>query len=84
MKNTITFELLTNSNIEYVRLIERDDISEAFVDNADTIMELTQYGLDHNCKGHTYAIKKEDKYVGLILLGEAFEWDTDPKEMICH
>lgn len=81
MKNTITFELLTNSNIEYVRAIQRDDISEAFVDNADTIMELTQYGLDHNCKGHSYAIKKEDEYIGLILLGEAFEWDTDPEEM---
>ena len=81
MKNTIIFELLTNSNIEYVRTIQRDDISEAFVDNADTIMELTQYGLDHNCKGHTYAIKKEDEYIGLILLGEAFEWDTDPEEM---
>ena len=58
MKNNIIFELLTNSNIEYVRTIQRDDISEAFVDNADTIMELTQYGLDHNCKGHTYVIKK--------------------------
>ena len=30
MKNTITFELLTNSNIKYVRTIQRDDISENF------------------------------------------------------
>ena len=77
----MTFELLSNSNIEYVRAIQRDDISEDYVDNIDTIMELTQYGLDHNCKGHTYAIKKDDKYIGLILLGEAFEWKTDPEEM---
>ncbi len=77
----ITLELLSDSNIEYIRKIQRDDISEAFVDTADTIMELTQYGLDHNCKGHTYAIKRADEYIGLILLGEAFEWDTDPEEM---
>ncbi len=44
-------------------------------------MELTEYGLDHNCKGHTYAIKQDDEYIGLILLGEAFAWDTDPEEM---
>lgn len=78
---SITFELLTQSNLEQVREIRRDDISEAFVDTIDTIMELTQYGIDHNCKGHTYAIKQKNEYIGLILLGEAFAWDTDPKEM---
>ena len=77
----ISLELLSDSNIEDVRAIQRDDISEAFVDTTDTIMELTQYGLDHNCNGHTYAIKRENEYIGLILLGEAFEWDTDPEEM---
>ena len=77
----ISLELLSDSNIEGVRAIQRDDISEAFVDTTDTIMELTQYGLDHNCKGHTYAIKRENEYIGLILLGEAFGWDTDPEEM---
>ena len=77
----ISLELLSDSNIEDVRAIQRDDISEAFVDTADTIMELTQYGIDHSCKGHTYAIKRENEYIGLILLGEAFEWDADPEEM---
>ena len=77
----ISLELLSDYNIEYVCQIQRDDISEAFVDTVDTIMGLTQYGLDHNCKGHTYAIKRENEYIGLILLGEAFEWDTDPEEM---
>lgn len=77
----ISLELLSDSNIEDVRAIQRDDISEAFVDTADTIMELTQYGLDYNCKGHTYAIKRENEYIGLILLGEAFGWNTDPEEM---
>lgn len=79
--DAIAFELLTQSNISQVREIRRDDISEAFVDTVDTIMELTQYGLEHHCKGHTYAIKQENEYIGLILLGEAFAWDTDPEEM---
>lgn len=77
----ITFELLTKSNISQIRKIQRNDISEAFVDTVDTMMELTQYGLDHHCKGHTYAIKQADECIGVILLGEAFAWNTDPKEM---
>lgn len=77
----ITLELLTENNIDQVRAIKRDDISEAFVDAVDTIMEITQYGIDHNCKGHTYAIKQENDYIGLILLGEALAWETDPEEM---
>lgn len=74
-------ELLSESNVEVVRKIRRDDVSEAFVDTADTIIELTRYGLEHNCRGHTYAIKRANEYIGVILLGEAFEWDTDPEEM---
>lgn len=81
IKNNITFELLSDYNIENVRKIQREDISEDFVDTVDTIMELTQYGNIHNCKGHTYAIKLGNEYIGLILLSEAFEWDTDPEEM---
>ena len=81
MCKQITFEALSEDNIEYVRSIQRDDISEAFVDTADAIMKLTEYGLEHNCKGHSYAIKLGNEYIGLILLGEALEWDTDPEEM---
>lgn len=77
----ITLELLNADNYDRVRAIRREDISEAFVDNAATIMELTRYGLDHHCIGHTYAIKYGVTYIGLILLGEAIEWETDPEEM---
>lgn len=77
----ITLELLSEQNIDAVRAIHREDISEAWVDTADTLMELTQYGLDHNCIGHTYAVKSEDTYIGVILLGEAIPWETDPEEM---
>ena len=77
----ITLELLSEQNIDAIRAIHREDINEAWVDTADTLMELTQYGLDHHCIGHTYAVKYEDVYIGVILLGEAIPWETDPEEM---
>lgn len=69
----ITLEVLSDSNMEGVRRIQRDDICEAFVDTADTIIKLNQYGIDHHCKGHTYAVKRADECIGVILLGEALE-----------
>ena len=77
----INLELLTEKNIDAVRAIHREDIPVSWVDNADTLWELTQYGLEHNCIGHTYAIKYDDTYIGVILLGEAIPWETDPEEM---
>lgn len=77
----ISLELLNEQNIDGVRAIHREDISESWVDNADTLWELTQYGLEHNCIGHTYAVKYNETYIGMILLGEAIPWDTDPEEM---
>lgn len=79
--NAISLEYLTDENLDAVRAIDREDVSEDFVDGADTIFELTRYGIEHNCIGHSYAIKFGDAYIGLILLGEALDWDTDPPEM---
>lgn len=81
MQPKITLELLTSRNFARVREIQRDDICEAFVDTVDTLMEITRYGLEQACKGHTYAVKLGEAYVGVILLGEAIAWDTDPEEM---
>lgn len=77
----IALELLTEINFEEARKINRKDISESFVDNIDTIMELTRHGLEHNCKGHTYVVRYKESLIGVILLGEAIEWETDPPEM---
>ena len=77
----IKLEYLTEENLDAVRAIHREDISEDFVDSVDTIMELTRYGFDHNCIGHTYVVRNEDCYIGVILLGEAIPWETDPPEM---
>ena len=81
MTTNFNLELLTEQNIDAVRAIRREDIPESWVDNADTLWELTQYGLEHNCIGHTYAVKQDETYIGVILLGEAIPWETDPKEM---
>lgn len=77
----LKLEFLTPDNIAQVKAIHREDISEAWVDNADVIMEYTQYGLEHGCIGHTYAVLWENVYIGVILLGEAIPWETDPREM---
>lgn len=77
----IVLELLSEENIAEVRAIRREDVSEAFVDSVDAIMETTRYGLDHHCIGHTYAVKYDGAYIGVILLGEAIPWETDPEEM---
>lgn len=64
-----------------VRRIRREDISEAFVDTAETIIELTHEGAEHGFLGHTFAICADDRCVGVLLLGEAVLWETDPPEM---
>ncbi len=77
----LSLELLNEKNLSAVQKLHREDISEDFVDSVDTIWELTQYGLSHHCIGHTYAVKQEGRYIGVILIGEALPWETDPPEM---
>lgn len=77
----IQLELVTQQNLEAIREIQRDDIPHGWVDDADTVIALTQYELTHLCIGHTYIIKYENRRIGVILLGEAIPWETDPKEM---
>lgn len=80
-KTRISLELLDEKNYPQVRCIQREDVSEAYVDTVETILELTRYGEEHNCKGYTFAVKYGNGYIGVILLGEAFLWETDPEEM---
>lgn len=72
---------LTRENLPLAMAIDRSDVSEEFVDTAETIWELTQYGLQHRCLGHTFLILWEGQCIGMILLGEAIPWETDPPEM---
>lgn len=80
-RDSISLELLTEENFPLVRTICRKDIPEEYVDTVDNLMELTRYGNEHHCLGHTYVVNYEKKYIGILLLGEAIPWETDPKEM---
>lgn len=77
----IKFEELNQGNLYKARMINRSDISEDYVDDIDTLMELTDYGVKHKCKGHTFLISIGDRPIGIILLGEAIPWETDPPQV---
>jgi len=80
-KPAITLRHLTDENSRYAYQIDRTDIPEDWVDTADTIIELNRYGLEHHLPGHTFLAYLGDACIGLILIGEAIPWDTDPAEM---
>lgn len=77
----IILEHLTHENYKHACEINRDDIPEEWVDTAATIMDINDYGLENNLIGHTFLARIGDKYIGLIMVGEALPWDTDPIEM---
>ena len=77
----IRLEELTDSRRNDVLGIDRSDIGEDWVDSIPDILALHQYGLDHGCIGHTYAIYVEDACIGIILMGEGFPWPCDPPEV---
>ena len=77
----VTLEQLTHENFRDAQRIDRDDIPEAWVDTAAALLETTDYGAAHHLLGHTYLARMDGVPVGLILIGEALAWDTDPEEM---
>ena len=77
----ITLEQLTHENFGDAQRIDRNDIPEAWVDTAATLMETTDYGAEHHLLGHTYLARLDGRPVGLIMIGEALAWDTEPEEM---
>lgn len=80
----ISLEPLTAENLYEAKQIERSDIPEDFVDTVDELMELTRYGLKHGCAGRTFLVRYQGVCVGVILLGEAIPWETDPAETRCR
>ena len=77
----ITLEQLTHENYTKALEIDRSDIPEEWVDTVQTLMEITDYGAEHSLIGHTFLAKLSGEYVGIIMIGEALSWDTDPHEM---
>ena len=76
---SITLEQLTHKNYGQAAAINRDDIPEEWVDNAASLMEVTDYGAEHHLIGHTFLACMDGKPAGLIMIGEALAWDTDPE-----
>ena len=81
MDMEIVLEQLTRENYVHAQAVCRDDIPEEWVDTAASLMEVTEYGAEHHLIGHTYVAYWEGRPVGLIMIGEALPWDTDPAEM---
>lgn len=77
----IRLEQVTDANRADVLTIDRSDISEDWVDSLQTILALTQYGLEHGCIGHTYAVYADAACIGVILMGEGIPWPCDPPEL---
>jgi len=77
----IRLEILDESNETHLLQIHREDIPTQFVEDiADTIW-LARWGAENGLKGHCFAIKYDEKYVGLVLIGEAIEDEADPDEV---
>lgn len=77
----ITLEILDKENQQEALCIDREDISLDFVDSVEDIIELTRYGEEHNCIGHTYLIRLDGQCVGIILMGEGIPWEVDPPQI---
>ena len=77
----LKLEQMTHDNYKHALAINRDDIPETWVDTAASLMEVTDYGAEHKLIGHTYIAYMNESPVGLIMIGEALAWDTDPDEM---
>ena len=77
----IALEQLTHDNYIHALAVNRDDIPEEWVDTAASLMDVTDYGAEHHLIGHTFLAYLDGNPVGLIMIGEALPWDTDPEEM---
>ncbi len=77
----IHLEILLSNDMEKLKGIDRSDISVEFVDTLETLVELTSYGEEHHCIGHTFAVCYGERIVGTLLLGEGISWSIDPPEL---
>ena len=77
----IRLEELDEHHFAHVLSIDRSDVSEDWVDSIPHILDLHQYGLEHGCIGHTYAVYAANICIGIILMGEGIPWSCDPPEL---
>lgn len=74
----VQLELLNEKNEKCLLGILREDIPEHYVEEVSSTIDLAKYGEKLNLKGHCFAIKYDESYVGIILIGEAIACEEDP------
>ena len=79
--NLLTLELLNPENEVQVKKIQRDDVPGRFAEDISYTVELAKYGDENHLRGHCYCIKYREKYIGILLIGEAIEDEADPAEL---
>lgn len=77
----IKLEFLNQDNEEKLKKIRREDIPSSFAEDISDTIELSKWGEAHGLRGHCYAIKYGEQYVGVVLIGEAIEDEADPVEL---
>lgn len=77
----IQLELLNEQNEAYLLQIHREGIPKHFVEEVSDTIVLAKWGDEHGLKGHCFGIRYGEKYVGIILIGEAIPEDVDPDEV---
>lgn len=77
----VQLELLDSKNEKHLLEIDRKDIPINYVEEIASTIALAKYGEKNGLKGHCFAIKYNESYVGIILIGEAIEEEADPEEV---
>ncbi|WP_041703472.1 hypothetical protein [Lachnoclostridium phytofermentans] len=69
----VELEFLNKNNKKYLLQISRDDISKEFVEDIADTIAMSEYGTENELKGHCFAIKHNNNYVGVVLIGEMIQ-----------
>jgi len=77
----IQIELLNEENEKYLLQIQRDNIPFEYVEDVAFTINTAKFGAEYGYKGRCYAVKYDDNYIGILLIGEAIEEEEDPDEV---
>ncbi len=77
----VNIEVLSEEAKQKLPVIKRDDIPISFVESVEDTIRLSEYGTEQGLKGACYAVKYDEQYVGILLVGEAIPGEEDPAEL---
>ena len=73
----IELELLNDFNRDKVLNIQKDSMDEEFVYDISYTLKLAKFIADNNMRGHCYAIKYSNNYIGIVLVCEIIKDEVD-------